>query len=505
MSQSINKLHSNNLIQPSNDEDLFIYNGNDWVKLDSALYKSYNKDISDIDTSLMNDGDYILLHKSIGNMLLYSENLSKDRKYSTIIKNPTKEEKSYWIKNNLSINSQHTIKIPYIYQDVNLLDTMNEKNVVGKVEHSIEQITYKIPMKKVVFSCFVKGMDTLSSENIALSIFSDTYNIGITATFDLISQDVSDVYVNDKNFSQTSAHLNTYKHLITNTSAGIKKITYKGETFYRVYIIGKFDFNSQFRCKLNILNNEKEFKYESSAYKEKYSLYISGFQLEAISDQATPSDYITTKDQEVYKRIPTNLYMLSENTLEEKPNNKVQYFDTLHEVYDSTNKRIILDSYTPEFTNLTRGDIGIVSSILSFTNKDIEKNKKIIEQRNNNVDSLGNKITYDDISEEKQEEMLSDGVLKMGSMENGDGKESNFPLYSIYYDKSKKEYRINMPKGFAKLNYKSIKSVYKSMVKAMTFNQGYFETWCEKGKGIHKLGFNTGGNYNFWKLNRVRH
>lgn len=504
MSQSINKIHSNNLIQPSNDEDLFIYNGYDWVKTESKLYKSYDKDISEIDTSSMNDEDYVLMHKSVGNMLLYSENFNKDRKYSPLIKNPTKEEKSYWVKNNISINSQYTTKIPYVYQDVNLLDTMNEKNVIGRVEHSIEQIIYKLPMKKVAFSCFVKLSDTLSVGNIALSLFSDTYNIGISAIFNLNSSVNPKLSIVDKNFSTTAAHLNTYKHLIKNTSVGVKEIIHNNEIFYRIYIIGQFDCNSQFRCKLNILNDKNEFKYESSAYKEKYSLYISGFQLETMSDNIIPNDYITTKDKEVYKRIPNGLYKLSENILE-KTSNKVQYFDTLLEHYDDTNKRIILDSYSPTFTNLSRGDVGVMSSIISFTNTDIEKNKKIINRRNNNTDNSGNKIVYDDISNEKQQEMLSESALKLGSMENGDGKESNFPLYSIYYDKSKKEYRINMPKGFAKLNYKSIKSVYKSMVKAMTFNQGYFETWCEKGKGIHKLGFNTGGNYNFWKLNRVRH
>ena len=35
----------------------------------------------------------------------------------------------------------------------------------------------------------------------------------------------------------------------------------------------------------------------------------------------------------------------------------------------------------------------------------------------------------------------------------------------------------------------------------MTYNQGYFETWSSKGDCTFDLGLNTGGGYNFWKIN----
>ena len=237
MSQSINKIHSNNLIQPANDEDLYIYNGSEWVKRDYSLHKVYDADISSLDISSMNDGDYILNHNTIGNLLLYSENFTKERKINDNIKNPTKEEKYIWVKNHISINQTYTTKIPFVYQNINLLETMNETKVTGKVEHSLEQLVYKIPMKKVAFSCFVKLPDSISSEKVALSMFSDNYNIGITSIFNLSLETASEVQINDKNFSTTAPHLSTYKNMIEDVSAGIEKFEYNNNIFFRIYIM----------------------------------------------------------------------------------------------------------------------------------------------------------------------------------------------------------------------------------------------------------------------------
>jgi hypothetical protein len=45
----------------------------------------------------------------------------------------------------------------------------------------------------------------------------------------------------------------------------------------------------------------------------------------------------------------------------------------------------------------------------------------------------------------------------------------------------------------------SVTSQNKKIVEALTFNQGYFETWSSKGKCSYKHGYNTGGGHNFWK------
>lgn len=503
MSQSINKIHSNNLIQPANDEDLYIYNGSEWVKRDYSLHKVYDTDISSLDISSMNDGDYILNHKVVGNMLLYSENFTKERKTNNGIKNPTKEEKYVWVKNHISINQTYTTKIPFVYQNINLLETMNETKVTGKVEHSLEQLVYKIPMKKVAFSCFVKLPDSISSEKVALSMFSDNYNIGITSIFNLSLETASSVQINDKNFSTTASHLSTYRNMIEDVSAGIEKFEYNDNIFFRIYIMGKFNCTSQFRCKMNILNKNSEFKYESSATKEKYSLYISGFQLEEISDSLL-SDYITTKEKPITKRIACGCYTIEDGKISENQDISVHYLDKVQERYDEKTDRVLVSSYSPKLNNLHRSDIGVVSSIISFSNNDIEKNKEIIQRRNTNKDVYGEYLTYDDISKEKQQEMLSDGVLKLGMLEDGKGLESKYPEYSIFYDRKLKEYRINNPRGFATFHYKSNKERNRAIIKSMTFNQGYFETWSSKGKCTFKHGFNTGGNYNFWRINKHR-
>lgn len=482
MSQSINKIHSSNLFQPSYDEDIFLHNGDNWVKSNNSLYKIYDVNIEDLDISSMGwkNNDIVALYKSQTNHILYSEQFLAERNYNKDIKNPTLEQQLFWVRQNLSMNSKYALNLPILSTNTPLFDTKNDKGVVGKVEHSISQLVYNKHGRNLIFSCYVKKSVDQSTDNVALTLFSDTYNVGLSAIFNLSSL--------------------SYTTQGEDVSAGINYV--ENGDYYRIYIIGKFNFHSQIRCKFNILNQNNQFKYESTNTSEKYSIYAFGFQLEEMKDNQTPTAYMTTINKPITKKILHSLYYVMDNKLVEKKGTELRYFDGVTTRYEDGQH--IIESSIPKYPSAGQGDIGIVSSIISFANDKIEENKSIIKYRNNNKDVNGKKITSDDISEAKQIEMLSDGVVKLGSLEDGSKDEDKYPLYSIYYDKKRKEYRFKLQKGFTTLDYSSMQKVYKSITRSLTYNQGFFETWSSKGKCTYKHGFNTGGCYNFWKLNHFK-
>ena len=78
------------------------------------------------------------------------------------------------------------------------------------------------------------------------------------------------------------------------------------------------------------------------------------------------------------------------------------------------------------------------------------------------------------------------------------------PDETINYDLINSQYRIKTDNSFKILSYESEEKNRKSMVKAMTFNQGYFETWCKQDRGnFYKFGYNTGGGMNFTRLIKI--
>ncbi len=86
-------------------------------------------------------------------------------------------------------------------------------------------------------------------------------------------------------------------------------------------------------------------------------------------------------------------------------------------------------------------------------------------------------------------------------------KNDDVPSGCIYYDEDEKAYKIKKTSesGDAWLTLKHISSDDRdtAIVRALTYNQGIFETWDQQScliKPLHDLGYNTGGNYNFVKL-----
>lgn len=488
MSQSINKIHSKSLIQPSNDEDLYIFNENNrWEKVNNKLYKVYDKHIEDLNISDYNAGDIIVLHDRFTNCIKCSEQIDTERNGGLY---PTDEQKYYWFLNNLKIDENYSTNMPNISKEVFLLDA-NNKNLGEITDHCISQSFINKPCYKNIFSCYIKKSPY--TKYFAISIESDNFGIGVYAKFNLDNMTTPSIELLDKNYSDTT-HMSSF---ISDTESNFEEIIFDDEIYYRVYIVAKFNFNSQCRCKLNILNDEGKFKFTVASATKKFGFYASGFQLEHSKDTTKPNVYIPTLYTKNTIKPLTAIYQVYENKFIKKELSKICYFDSVKEFYDANSDKVTLEDYAPSYYNLKVGDIGLVSSIISFANPDIEKNKNIVNRRNSNNNNM------DDISAKKIREICGDTILKLGSL-NGTSEYEKFPIFSIFYDKKSKEYKFISDNGIYTLSYSSIKKTYKGITNALINNQGYFETWCEKGKGIYKHGFNTGGNYNFWKLNKIR-
>ena len=82
------------------------------------------------------------------------------------------------------------------------------------------------------------------------------------------------------------------------------------------------------------------------------------------------------------------------------------------------------------------------------------------------------------------------------------------PSECIRYNKDSKVYEIKKsdPEGdrWEVLKSKSSGGI-KSMVNALTYNQGIFQTWDQQSleDPSYEYGFNSGGNYNFVKLKQI--
>lgn len=472
MGYSINRLHNENTIQTPYDDKLYHYNGYDWYRSKSKLHKVYNKKIDEIDLFKYDVDDYVATYRKIGNTLLYSENYLEKRKTTYYTSTSSKESSNYWVINNLIINEKNTLPLPVTYQNAPKFESINDTGVSGKVEHSISQIVdYKLG-KTMIFSCLVKSLEELNTHNIALSIFNDCYNIGVSAKFYIPSNNESMVTpepkILSKNFDTKSNNYNILASKIERISANIEKITNEDNTYYRCYITCKMPFSYQYRCQINLLNNNNEYKYDGSSAYEKYSIYISGLQLEQVNDDDVliPDNYIRTLYKASYMNMFSGLFKIkgSKYTREYKTlDNQIHYFDSLVEsrILDGNQYQYIIKEYTPKLYNINKDDIALLPTIISFTDN---------EDKNSAVMLGGNNINKAD---------------------NG----------SIFFDSKNKEYKIKVNDKYNKISSKTPSN--KSMIHSMIYNQGYFETWSEQGEFDHNIGYNTGGGFNFFKKNKL--
>lgn len=496
MSQSISKIHPSQTLKTHLDGNVYYYNNDHkWVRSNIEIHKIYDKTVNDIKNMDVKLNDYIFLYKKTTNHIKFSEDYTRYID-SSIINNSsyTDEQKYYWVTKNMNISTD-TSHIPDLSKGAQKINTVYKSGN----ESSISQICYTTNNEYLTFSVYLKRDDSIPTNYVALSLMSDTYNVGVSVKADLLTINESTQLtpiIMDNNYNTSSQDITNNKHILSSYSGGIDVSTLDdGSQCYRLYICCKFDAYQQTRCKLNILDRVGNYTYNlnSSIYK----LYIGGFQLEKYIDTLhKPSNYIVTYNDKPnsMNSLDKTWVVIDENKNVQERTHKLFYSNILKETYDYDDNMFVATNIEPIIKNQSIGDIMVVTSILSFANK-IEENKERVRRRNTNVDTKTKLlITTDDIPEEDVKRLTTDCAVQFGDSTN-----VNDPLYSIHYSNTDKNYKIKVSStdyNVFKINKKTNND---KIIKAMTYNQGIFETWSEKGKCRYRHGFNTGGGKNFWK------
>ncbi len=482
MAQAINRIHPKNTLISTFDNAIYQYQDTIgvWQKNNSIKYYK----VFDIDPLTLNPeqegfevGDFILSYKSKYNHIKFSENIINN------LRQESNEYNKQWLcsmevekgnqYNTCMLTSDAKYILPNNYDYATLLSSKNKSTT--DTDHSLFQYLYPNTLKTYVFSTYIKIEEESSSNNVSLSMFNDTYDIGIFGEYDLSDASGFDssgykyltpVYL-DSNY-QPKTHLTGDNEVFKNVKIGIQRITIDESLYFRLFVIARITSASQVSLKLNLRDINKSYKYNSKTG-NKMSVYIGGFQLEELDEAVLkPDAYIASKSS-----TPTRLKLFHELYTVENyqgikrivvSGNSVYYIEDVKErlISTSATSYVIAESFKPEIPEPMNKDIAIVPSLISFS-----------EENSSNVVKLGDNYHSED------------------------------PLYTIYYNKDLQEYRIKLDDGYHTLRYKSDKKNRTAMVKSMIFNQGYFETWSRQGKCDHRHGFNTGGCYNFWKLNKI--
>lgn len=476
MVQAINKIHSKNTISTYTDDCFYIYNNDLWRKASTNYYKYFDTEISSLNANDFNLNDYIISYKSKSNYIKFSESFNANEckinnvsQWSIIGLNQLSNSDNYRFPN--------TGKIASRFQT-------NNNSGENATEHSISQIFYTKPNELYIASCMVKQV-TSSTNNISFQLFNDTYNIGISAKYNLNDdsgygsngyKSVSYTFIDSDFNTITSSPVISH---IKNISAGIYKIINGDDVYYRLVIKCSCDFDSQMKVKFLLLNNNSQYKYTSKQGEARYVIYLNAFQLENYNDLSisSPSDYLFTTDKTSTLKLFDKIYKVINNP-QTSTKEIIEVYNNLYYIYNiKEHSEIIegvglityLDSYTPAISNPVNGDIAVVPSMISFSEYNSAK---------------GNNI--------------EDSIVRFG-----DTYHNNNPSYTLNYDLINTQYRIKDGNSFKVLAYKSEEKNRKSMVKAMTFNQGYFETWCKQDRGdLNKLGYNTGGGFNYHRMKK---
>ena len=545
MVQAINRIHPQNTLVTHTDDCFYIYNDDLWTKASTNYYKYFDTDISGLNPNDFEINDYIITYKSISNYIKFSETFrAEDTKidgisqWNTIGLTHFTKDENYKFPN----TGKNSTKLQTNNDAINISVNNSVNNSASSesddpMEHSISQKFYTNPNELYIASCLVKQVSS-TTNNLSLQLFNDTYKVGISAKFDL--NDVSGYDYNDYK-EVTCSFIDSNFNIVPNTnpvlshfsnvSAGIYKIYNNSEIYFRLVIKCSCDFDSCMKVKFLLLDSESNYVYTSKDGQAKYVIYVNAFQLEKYKDLTitAPSEYIITSDEISTLKIFDKLYRVYINPT---TSNKeiVRTYNKVHYIYDIQERSELipnvgiatyLESFKPTITSPLNWDIALVPSLISFSPK---RNIKIYRTVKTYVDIIK---SYEDNNNEKPKEnqivcvkndethggkeslyqyrntrwiylLYDDCVIKLGNsyhVENPDN--------TINYDIINSQYIIKTNNSYKILGYQSDEKNKKSMVKAMTFNQGYFETWCKQDRGdSHKFGYNTGGGFNYHRIEK---
>lgn len=443
-----------------------------WCKTESNLHKTYSTTVFgdyDISNLILNENDYVIKYNTVENHLKYTENFNSQ--YS---------ENDSWIFKNINTSSLSTLNIPFLTNPVQRFSS----SVIGNQDCYLEQGITTNTTDVLKLSVFVTYFNkTTNNPYISLGMIGDN-NYGYFVKTNFIS---TNNYKLDKNYNDLSNTLTNNECVLSKLESPIYKTD--EYTVYKLTIVCRFNQTQQTKCRLNLLTEYGKFKFEDSNDRRTY--YISGFQLEKYN---LPSEYYSNvKDfcnmvlelEKPYIYNNTNTIMKT-NYLDCISNaqiidGNITLVDTNNSLYNvlNANKKYIkdigyiLEDIKPNIKNPMEGDILVISNILKSKTDD---------------DKLA--------------------PIKFG----GSCDKDNDPLYSIFYDKLEKVYKIKVYEeqdsvdDIKKVTYENLTpnnftNTNKQIVHALIYNQGYFETWSSQGKCSYKHGYNTGGGHNFWKNN----
>ena len=516
MAQAINIIHPESSILNKDDNTIFRYNGIDWIKIDSIkLYRFRDILLSDLglNPSDYSYNDYFEFSSTYTNNCIQSELLS---------------DSSFWIKNNVTITqSSDFFSFP---DNKNSAFLMRMTNSDTPTSYSLTQQFRSKLTKHYFFSMFVKNITSTTHSKIAITVRNNSYNCIISAPVDLNNLvwntntlDLNVEFIDGTTFNPRQDMSKFFKDV----HAHITRIFKDGEYYYRLSIGFEVLLSSIISAGLHLLNDEGEYLFTTPASAIRF--YTSGAQME-ISDMltTTPAPYMISYDKPVQNIVTTSLYGIKEVDYQKQfvllENNKIHFI----EEYTESNNRGIRKLLTskPSITDYIEGDIAVVESVISFGTTSLNIKKTYSKWMAYTYYKIGDYATYlgnlyrcttthtsvksfPDTKTNAQDGDVRMWELIADAVGLGFNKNDSLPNDCICYNPSDGTYRIKKTTDFGDqwliLKYQCDQVRIQALVKSILFGQGLFETWDEQSyvNVRYLTGFNTGGNYNFFKLKKI--
>lgn len=463
MTNSIIRDHTKSTIQSYNSGKCFILNNYGfWIPFTGNIIKTYDKTIDEIISTYKNkweNYDLVLSHKSVTNLLSYSENFEENKI------SDSNYDKKYWNTTSMTLGSS-TFNMPELMNEAPSFLPKAKDNT----EKNIYQVCYPNTYRQTTSSMFIHYPYSTLNRYVSLTLFNTTYNFGVSVIVNINDykskslgiHDISPIIIDSTFKTITDTKITS---MVSNMVGKIEKLTYNSKDYYRLSVSATINCGGGYKLQFNQLGNNKEVIWSSSESDSSFRCFISGFQME--QDVTTPSFYICSlKKNKTTLRLLDKVYRVVDKTLSnplEETNGKVYYPIS----YKSIEKEYNTDyEFTPDIKSPHVGDVAIIREIVSFSNK-TQSSIVTLGYSTNSTDNMG----------------------------------------SIHYDYNSSNYFVkngNDDKPFKVL--KSNKSHNMKIIHAMTLNQGEFETWSQQAKPteyVFEHGFNTGGGYNFYFINKL--
>lgn len=480
MAVSINRIHSENKIIASSDDLYYRYTQSGWLKENIEKYEKYfDVNVDEINLSDKNIEDKILMYSKKTNDFLYSDTYDGKPidKSIDIIKTDELnyiESKTYniWDGNNLIITPYS-----YVFPNGSKSYNFNTQNYESNIcAHFVQQSFYTSTKNYYVFSTFIKPESGGVNTYLSLGVHNFSCGFGPYAKINLNDYhdydedgyaEINDIVYLNNNFDVINLDNIVIKKYYPNVSAGIQLIDDGNDNvYYRLFL--KISTECAGKCfyRINVLNANGDFKYNSIINNEYYTVYAGGSQLEKrklilddeLLNKIRPWDYISTIEKPKSYRTLDKIYTVKRNS----ETSTKELRDLGNKIYYLKNAPRTINDIKKEIKNPNIGDIAVVPTMISFTQKN-----------NGETDSYDTAVVL--------------------------GKKPGDEDGAIYFDSENMCYKIKNGEKWQVLANTHSNKEFNKILLSMLFNQNRFETWCKQQYGfVNRYGINTGGASNFW-------